>query len=460
IYGDSPATADTPTTCFANYVISGTCLNYGNGLRLDILCTGTESQRILLGETFTCSSDDLDGLSSKLALVAAKMRSAMLADFSPRIQRFAVVAPPPSAAFARRRSMDNIRDIASLVRHNVINLLREFLASDTILDPDKTTEIVEDSHELDRYLEKEIDEGEIVSNLGTEFVVMLPLDDLNGQIRLSAVLYAFRHDPPLLGVRLFSKVIKKTQYRDLIDSAVVNILCNLDTLKLLGPGRGHSDTAHGYKAIKSRYCKQTSSSPLESILPQRQVGFRLGGMSHRDEALFLGTKSTEYFEFYYSIPIFSSTKTLRYVPNELELSVGLDYGEGTLFRHRVTAMNVLMSMRYSLSMLQYTDFPITLSVGPGLGLAGMTYKFRPNESPYTGDRKFDNQEIRPIAAVSGNVRIQAASWLRVDVLYKYQMQLCGPMSHFKDIALQGGLASPFGKYSGYYTLVGISVVFR
>jgi len=458
---------------FANYILSGSFFSYQSGIRVDMLCRSTKSQRILLSQSIVLDTLALHVLSDRVAQASSRMKSAMLADFQQSQVVIAVVASPPRRYFVGRRGLDNLRDIARIFRHNIVNKLRALVKPRGLQKDSKRVHIMEDTEYFDIFLDSSFAPGEILSELSADYLILVGIEDIGQGIHSVSTLYSYVTDPPIIGEPIYDGSHNKAKFRYLLDETILSIYSRLCELSVIPDPDTYLPTNLRERVISGsassdeiaeamdRLEEDMEGARVQDIRPNKGIGFRIGGNIHKDKELFLGKKSTEYLELFYAIRLPDRRSFPSWLATEFEVSLGLDYGQGTLFRHRTTGLNLMLTTRLLITALQYSDLPILYGVGVGLGIGGISYKYDANEAPYAGECRFDDAEVRGLYSVSFKVELPIVDWLRLQIAPRYIGQFGPNITCFENVPFDDSVLSPpRGELTGWCMIGGLRIVMR
>ncbi|UCD64244.1 MAG: hypothetical protein JSW34_02065 [Candidatus Zixiibacteriota bacterium] len=473
VYAPGPREEESETPPFANYVLSGSFFSYQGGIRVDILCKNTESQRILLSESIVLDTLSLHVLSNRVAQATSKMKSAMLADFQRSQITIAVVASSPRRYFAGHPGMDGLRAVARIFRHNLVDKLRTLVKLQGSPTSDVRVHVMEDTDRFDRFIDSSFAPGEILSDLSADYLVLVGIEDVGQGIRAVSTLYSYMTDPPILGEPIHDGSQSKAKFEYLLDETILSIfsrLCELGVVPdssacLPGPKRqdiisGEASSAEISAAIESMK-NHMAGARVQDIRPNKGIGIRVGAINHADEQLYLGKRSAEYIELFYSIRLPDVRSFPPWLATELEMSVGLEFGQGTLLREGTTAGNMGLTGRMLFTALQYSNLPILFGFGVGLGIGGISYKYEAGEAPYEGTCRLEDGEIRGLFSVSGKLEVPVTDWLKLQVVQRHVFQMGADITCFETVPFDDSIASPpRGKLNGWTTLAGFRIVTR
>ncbi len=476
VYAGRPsdsANGERQPPAFANYILSGSFFSYRGGIRVDMLCKNTESQRILLSQSIVLDTLSLHVLSDRVAQASSRMKSAMLADFRQSQITIAVVAESARQYFAGRQGQDNLRDVARIFRHNLVNKLRALMRPSGSVTKDIRAHVIEDTDQFDRFLDSSFAPGEMLSELSADYLILVGIEDIGQGIRAVSTLYSYVTDPPIIGEPIHDGSQNKAKFTYLLDETILHIfsrLCELqvvpdtstcppeaDRQNILSGQASFAETSGAIDKLNERM----QGARVQDIRPNKGIGFRLGAIIHDDECLFLGRKSAEYVEVFYSIRLPDVRKYPPWLATELEVSFGLEYGQGSIFRDRTTALNVMLTGRMLFTALQYSNLPILFGLGAGLGIGGVSYKYDPNDAPYAGECKLEDADVRGLFSLSAKLEVPIADWLRLQIVPRYVFQMGPDITCFEDVPFDDSVVSPpRGKLTGWSTLGGLRIVMR
>ncbi len=459
---------------YANYEIEGSFFAYESSVRIDIHCLRIPSGRILLSRSIVLDTLTLGQLSARVVVAMNRLKTAMLADLAQVNTSLAIVAEPPSRYFQSTGSVDEVNDIARLFRRNVINNMKRLIHLDGWRQGQRSLDVHDDGEILDQYLEEYHAPGEIISNLAVDYLVLVKLDDLGQRLRVAATLYSYSSDPPIIADYVFTGDNSKAKFRDLIDETLFRIAARLcdeglyddsticsDEYEKAEAAGATEDAKAAKKDAISVIQRNTKDVRVIDIRSNKAYGARLGGIEHRDDDLYLNRRSGEYLEMFYSYRLPHRSWMPSWTAAEIEASLGMDYGAGNLFRRGLTSLNLLLELRFVVTSLQYTDLPITIAVGGGLGIGGISLKYKEGHAPYTGTGEYEDAVFRPVLAGSARLEFPVLRWLRFQVLMRKIYQTGGVISRFEDFPYDGSIVEPVrGKLGGWQTLAGFKIVFR
>jgi hypothetical protein len=459
---------------YANYRIEGSYFCFGSSVRVDIHCLKTRSGRILLSRSITLDTLSLSKLSGQVTLAMNRMKKAMVASERRVSKTLAIVAEPPTFYFRTKGVSKNTIDIARLFRKNVANRLRRFVHSRQEHVDSLRLDIYDDADILDHYLWSYHDPGEIISDLAADYLILLKIEDLGQRLCVAATLHSYSTDSLFFGYPVYTGDDNKAGFRNLIDETLLDIAKTLVDLKLLKDSvLEEADFEHARKeggqegelklrgSLISEMARDTKDVRVLDIRPNKAFGFRLGGIRHHDDRLFLGQGSSEYLEIFYSYLLPHRRWMRSWMALEMEAALGMDYGGGTLLRRGLTNLNLFLDLRLVVTSLQYSDLPITIAFGVGGGIGWISMKYRANEAPYAGSCDFEDAVSRGLGTASARVEFPIVKWLRLQVLSRWLAQVGPPISGFEDVPFDDSVEGPVGgKLDGRHVCVGFKMVFR
>ncbi|UCE24096.1 MAG: hypothetical protein JSU74_12490 [Candidatus Zixiibacteriota bacterium] len=469
---DSQEAEKQPPT-FANYILSGSFFSYQGGIRVDILCKNTESQRILLSQSIVLDTLSLHVLSDRVAQASSRMKSAILADFQRSQIIIAVVVSSPRRYFVGHSGLDDLRDVARIFRHNMVNKLRTLVRPRGSPTSNVRVQVMEDTERFDRFIDSSFAPGEILSELSADYLVLVGIEDIGEGIRAVSTLYSYVTDPPIMGEPIHDGSQNKAKFDYLLDETILSLFsrfCELGVVPdssacLSGPEReriisGEASSAEisaGISLLKNRM----EGARVQDIRPNKGIGIRPGVITHGDERLFLGRKSAEYLELFYSVRLPDIRRFPSWLATEIELSFGLEFGQGTILRDRTTATNAMLTGRALFTALQYSNLPLLVGVGIGLGYGRISHKYEVGEAPYAGECRLQDGESRGLLAVSGKLEVPVTNWLRLQIVPRYVFQMGPEISCFETAPFDNTVVlPPRGKLTTWTILAGLQFVMR
>ncbi len=458
---------------FANYQIQGSYVCLEGSIRIDIHCLKTRSGRILLSRSITLDTMTLSKLSGQFSLAMNRIKKAMLADDNQGGKTLAVVAAPPNSYFQSEGVSDETVDITRIFRRNVANRLRRFIQIECQNTKTHCVSVIDDADVMDRYLESYHDPGEIISDLAADYLILLKVEDLGQRLRIVATMHSYSTDSLIFGDLLFDDDENKSNFRNLMDRTLLKIAWVLCKSRLYDDSAIYALDMDDYErrwntldggskdSLISIVNRNTEGIPVLDIRANKGFGARLGGAEHKDEKLYLGQKTGSYLEIFYSFLFPHWNRLPAGIDNELELSVGMDYGGGNLLRRRLTSLKALLDFRFVMTYLKYSDFPFTAALGGGLGIGGIDMNYRAYEFPYAGSFKVNDAATRFLYFGSGLIEIPVIDWLRLQFLVRFLFQFGSPISRFENLAFDKSVQTPVkGKLTSRQITIGFKAVFR
>jgi TolB-like protein len=374
--GASPnaARGAVPDTAVASYTVGGTLTTLNRGLRVDVTVVKHRASRILASRRAILDSIDLNTLSVSLARLGREVRFAMEADFRQQKKALTVVGIPAEQLSSKRRAGDIAitAEIARAFSRKLKLLTVRGVRGEALLPF-----VVRDAT-IDTARVSAADPFAWLARADADYLVLLRYQDLGDRVRLSTDLEFADPETPVFPGAVPDRIVDKADLAAAVDSVLVEIVTILGAY-----GATESEVTD---SVRGDVWATIRSSPMHSIVKNRQAGVRFGAVLSRPNTdFFFGENAGNYIELHYSqmLPSVYAGRSGGRFGVGLEAVLGLDLGEDASLGGAAVASGLVNGKLY-LTPWKHSRTTINITLGGGAGLVGLRYSFSPGDRNYTG----------------------------------------------------------------------------
>ena len=314
-------------------------------------------------------------------------------------------------------------------------------------------QILEDLEKVDEYIRIKSSPSEILADLDADYLVVMSYLNLGNEIRLSSNLYSFDVERPAVAKFILEEKVKKIEINDVVDKTVLSLLESLCYLGFVSVSSKCEEISLGKE--NTEYLEKIDEIRIPDLRRTKEFGFRLGASSHDEKMIYKNKKTSTYIEGYYSQVVPNSR--IRGLDLGIGASIGVDFVSQLGLFSGVIGINGFFNIKAMHSEFQYSQLPLIVSIGGGIGAQGVRYEILsgPDEGEMNGVMVFATNYFAEVEfPVSEKYRFHGM--LRRVNLSPNELKL----DDFKFVDIDGMPTTAAGKLGGYYYVIGMKYTWR
>jgi len=459
VFADSTETASITGSAgrpTVDYVITGTFLEIGRKIKVDVRCIKPKSGRILVSTEVLIEADDMQSLTKQMTDAGLRLKRAMEADFETQKKTISVTAYPPLRIFrsegATPYDVEMTKEIVRAMNHK----LRLLTMRIDDKDPPMLVQVFEDTEKADEYITRpsRTSPADMLADLDVDYVLVVSYEDIGDDVRLCSNLHSYDAGHAGVPIPVHITKTKKADLNEAIDATIVRMLQYLKHSKLAS--NMPSPEKKLEQSEKDDVMKRLKEVKMPDARRNKGIGIRIGPAAPFDPDLYFGKESSPYYEVYFSYLV---TALHWWVFDfGIEPSFGLNRARTNGFVRGVVASNGFFNAKTVISFGPRLGIPIIQSFGGGYGGQGVRYKYDVGDDRYLGDKEFDNAKLRATYNFFAETEFPINDTWRFHGFLRWvapseQIQIF----RYAEIDYPG---IPVGRMGGYYFTAGLEYTWR